>query len=107
MVVLDLHLHAGARQAAGADAHGCVVERMMRWRQDGDVAGDLAQAEILDQHRAQRVQRADLVGAVHRRPGIDDVAQAGMVMAHDRRVLDQQLEDGEDGEHVADPVAFD
>ena len=101
-----LHLHPCAGKAAGADAHGRVVPVVMRGRQHGDVARHLAQPEILHQHRPQLVQRADLVGAIHGRACIDDIAQRGMVMRVHRRVFDQQFHDGRDGEHVGHPPSL-
>ena len=83
---------------------GPIVGRVLGGRQDGDVAGDLAQAEILHEDRTELLQRLLLVGAVHRRPGIDDVAQRGMVETVDRRVLDQQLQDGRHGEQRSSPA---
>lgn len=75
-IVLDLHFHAGAVEAAGADARfRTVLGVMKRRRQHGDVTGDFTQAEILDQHRAELCKRALLVRAIHRRAGIDDIAQ--------------------------------
>ena len=59
---------------------GAVLGIVQRRRQHGDVAGDLAQAEILHQHLAELLQRRLLVLAVHRRAGIDHVAQRGMVV---------------------------
>ena len=75
-------------------------------RQHGDVASDLAQAEVLHQHRPQLFQRALLVFAVHGRAGIDHVAQAGVIPGVDGRMFDQHLDDGGHGEHVAHPMAL-
>ena len=48
LVVLDLHLHPGALETAGADAGvGAVLQCVQGGRQNGDVAGDLAEAEVL------------------------------------------------------------
>ena len=55
-----------------------IVGRMHVGRQHRDVAGDLAEPEVLHQHLAQLLQRELLIGAVHRRAGVDHVAQAEM-----------------------------
>ena len=76
VVALDRNLHARALEAAGADPRMRPVLGVVQGRrQHGDVAGDLAEAEILHQHLAELFQRRLLVLAVHRRAGIDDVAQ--------------------------------
>ena len=76
VIALDRDLHARALDTAGADARMRPVLGIVQLRrQHGDVAGDLAEAEILHQHLAELVQRGLLVLAVHRRAGIDDVAQ--------------------------------
>ncbi len=76
-------------------------------RQHRDIAGDLAETEILHQHAAEFFQRGLLVLAVHRRAGVDDIAQRGMVVAVGGGMLDHHLEDGRHREDVADAVAFD
>ena len=76
-------------------------------RQDGDVAGHLAQAEILDQHLAELRQRHLLVGAVHGCARIDHVAQRRVVVLVHGRMLDQHLQDGRHGEQVRHPMALD
>ena len=94
--------------AAGADLDvGAVLGVVQGGRQHGDVAGDLAEAEILHQHLPEFLQRVLLVLAVHRRAGIDDVAQGGMVVRVDRRMLGQHLHDGRHREHVGDAPALD
>src|SRR5216684_8265268 len=71
VIALDRDLHAGARETAGADARmRPVLGIVQRRRQHGDIAGDLAEAEILHQYLAELVQRSLLVLAVHRRAGI-------------------------------------
>ena len=84
-----------------------VLGIVQRRRQHRDVAGDLAEAEILHQHLAELLQRGLLVLAVHRRAGIDDVAQRRMVVAVDRGMLDHHLQDGRHGENVADAMRLD
>ena len=76
-------------------------------RQHGDVAGHLAHAEILHQHLAQLAQRVHLVGAIHRRAGIDHIAQRRMIVAVDRIVPRQHGQDGRHGEHVGDAMPLD
>ena len=74
-IVQDRDIHAGARKTTASDWHLGIDLAVQGRRQDGDVAGHLAEAEILHQHLAQLAQGMDLVGAIHRRAGIDDVAQ--------------------------------
>ena len=60
---------------ASADARmRPVIGIVQRRRQHRDIAGDLAEAEILHQHLAELVQRGLLVLAVHRRARIDHIA---------------------------------
>ena len=76
VIALDRDLHAGALEAAGADPRMRAVLGVVQIRrQHGDIAGDLAEPEILHQHLAELFERGLLVLAVHRRAGIDDVAQ--------------------------------
>ena len=108
VVALDRDLHARAFEAAGADAGlRAVLGIVQTGRHHRDVAGDLAETKILHQHRAQLFQRRLLVLAIHRRAGIDHVAQRGVVVFVDRGMLDHHLQDGRHGEHVADAVRFD
>src|SRR5690606_10135150 len=75
-LVLYLDLHAGALQAAGA--YACirpVFESVKDRRQNRDVSGHLTQAEVLNQNRAELLERTLLVGAIHGRACIDDVAE--------------------------------
>ena len=76
-------------------------------RQHGDVAGDLAEPEILHQHLAERLQRRLLILAIHRRAGIDDVTQGGMVVSLRSRMLGQHFQDRRHGEEVGDPMRLD
>ena len=73
---------------------------MERRRQHGDVAGHLAEAEILHQHLSERLERVLLILPVHGRAGIDDIAQGGMVVRVDGGVLGQQLDDRRHREQV-------
>ena len=103
--VEDRDLDPRARIAAGPDREGRVIlEAVPFGRQDGDVPGDLAEAEILHQARPQLPQRVLLVLPVHRRAGVDHVSQAGMVMRVHARVAAERIQDGRHGEHVADAV---
>ena len=104
----DGDVHAGARQAARADRIGRIVlDRVQARRQDGDVAGDLAETEILNQDLADLAQGVLLVGPVHGRAGVDDIAQRGMVVAVHRLMLGQHGQDGRHGEHVRHLVFLD
>ena len=76
-------------------------------RQYGDVAGHLGQAVVLHQHAAQLLQRQLLVLPVHGRAGVDDKAQAGVVMPVHTAVLHQHLQDGRNGEQVGQAVLLD
>ena len=76
-------------------------------RHHRDVAGDLAEPEILHQHRAELVQRRLLVLAIHRRAGIDHEAQRGVIVFVDRGMLDHHLQNGRHGKDVADAVRLD
>lgn len=67
----------------------------------------LAEAEILHQHLAELLQRGFLVLAIHRCARIDDVAQAGMIVLIDGRMLGEHLQDRRHGEDVGDAVLFD
>ena len=109
VLVEDGDLHGGARAPARADVgvRILVVDGMHRRRQHSDAARHLAETEILHEDLAQLLQRALLVGAVHRCAGIDHVAQTAVVEAIDRRILDQYLDDGRHGENVAHPVLLD
>src|SRR5262249_57641441 len=62
VVVLDRDLHAQPLEAAGADPRARAVLLLMQlgWI-DRDVAGNLAQAEILHDHLAELSQRRLLV----------------------------------------------
>ena len=80
---------------------------MQRAGIDRDVAGDLAEAEILHDDLAELLQRKLLVLAIHRRAGIDHEAQRGMIELVDRGMLDHHLQDGRHGEHVGDAVLRD
>ncbi len=76
VITLDRDLHAGALESARADARmRPVVGGVQGRRQHRDIAGDLAEAEILHQHLAELLQRRLLVLAIHRRAGIDDITQ--------------------------------
>ena len=105
--IQDGDVHAGARKAAASDRHVVVVDAVQGGRQHGDVAGHLAHAEILHQHLAQLAQRVHLVGAIHRRAGIDHVAQRGMVVAIHRLMPRQHRQDGRHGEHVGHAMPLD
>ena len=91
--VLNLNLHPRSGKTAGADPHHGIICRVLRRGQHGDIACDLAQAKILHQNRAQNLNRTHLIGAVHRRSGIDHVAQAGMVVFMNRRVFNEHFHD--------------
>src|SRR3546814_12495694 len=51
--------------------------------------------------------RSLLVGAVHRRAGVDDVAQRGVIDAIDGGMEHHAGEDGRHGEHVGDALGLD
>src|SRR5439155_14726113 len=71
VVALDRDLHAGALEAAGADAGlRAVLSVVQAGRHHRDIAGDLAEAEIRPQHGPELVQRRLLVLAVPRRAGV-------------------------------------
>ena len=107
VLVLDRDLHAGTLITAGADLHARTVLGVMeRRRQHRDVAGDLAEPEVLDQHFPELLQRVLLILAVHRGAGVDDVPQRGVVVRVDRRVFGQHLHDRWHGEHVRDAPAL-
>ena len=107
-VVLDRDLHPGALIAAGADLRpGSILGFVERGRKHGDVAGDLAEPEVLDQHLSEFLQRVLLVLPVHRGAGIDHVAQGRVIVRVDRWMLGQHLHDGRHGEHVRDPPLLD
>ena len=76
LIIQDRDFRPGAYEAAGTDVRVgvIVVRRMHVRRQDGDVAGDFAKPEILNQHFAELLQRELLIGAVHRCACVDDVA---------------------------------
>ncbi len=100
--------HAGALESAGADPRlWPVLGIVQRWRQHRDIAGDLAEAKILHQHVTEFCQCRLLVLAIHRRAGVDDIAQRRVVVAVDGGVLDHHLQDRRHCEHVADAVRFD
>ena len=50
-------------------------------------------------------KRRLLVLAIHRRAGIDDVAQGGMIVAVDGGVLDHHFQDRRHGENIGDAVS--
>ena len=109
LLVENRHFHAGARQPAGADARiGCIVVFAVQpRRQNRDVARHLAQPVVLHQHAAQLVQRVLLIGAVHRRTGVDHELQRTMVVPVDGRIFDEHLDDGRHREHVVHAMALD
>ena len=80
---------------------------VQRGRQDGDVAGDLAEAEILHDHRAQpcAAPASGPRGTSARRHRSRGAARNGR--ARRRRMLDQHLQDGRHGEHVGDAMRLD
>ena len=49
----------------------------------------------------------DLIGAIHRRAGIDHIAQRRMIVAVHRLMPRQHGQDGRHGEHVADAMPLD
>ncbi len=61
----------------------------------------------MHQHVTEFCQCRLLVLTIHRRAGIDHVAQRGMVVAIDGGVFDHHLEDGRHREHVADAMLLD
>src|SRR4029450_6333332 len=66
-IALDRDLHARALEAAGADTGVRAVLGVVQiGRHHRDVAGDLAEPEILHQHFAELAQRRLLVLAIHR-----------------------------------------
>src|SRR6185437_6536786 len=76
VIALNRDLHAGALEPATADPRlRSVFEIVQIGWQHRDIAGDLAEAEILHQHPAELAQRRLLVLPVHRRARIDDMAQ--------------------------------
>ena len=90
----DRDLHAGAGMPAGAERDRRVVlDRVQVSGQHGNVARDLAEPEILHEDPAELAQRVLLVGAEHRRAGVDDVAQRGMVVPVHRGVAREHGQD--------------
>ena len=74
--IQNRNLNPRARIAAGTDRHGRIIfQAMPGGRQHGDIAGHLAQAEILHQARAELAQRVFLILPIHWRAGIDHVAE--------------------------------
>ena len=84
-----------------------VLRVMQRRRQDGDVARNLAEPEILDDDLAELAQCGLLVFPVHRRPGVDNEAQRRMIVPVHGRVLGQHFQDRRHGEQVRDAVFLD
>ncbi len=76
-------------------------------RENRDAAGHFAESEILHEHLAQLLQRALLVGAVHRSAGVDHIAQRAVVELIDRRILDQHLDDRRHRESVGHAMLLD
>ena len=76
VIALDRDLHARALKATAPDTRlGAILHLVQIGPQHRDVAGDLAEPEILHQHLAKFLQGGLLVLAVHRRPRVDDVTQ--------------------------------
>ena len=72
--------------------------------QHGDVARHFTQAVVLHQDLAQLAQGMALVGAIHRRARVDQVAQAAVVIAVDGLAFGEHLDDGRHGEQVVHAV---
>ncbi len=76
LIALDRDLHSRALESAAANPRMRPVLGVVQGRrQDCDIAGDFAEAEILHQDLPEFLQRGLLVLAVHRRAGIDNIAQ--------------------------------
>ena len=80
---------------------------MHRGRQNRDAAGDFTEPKVLDQDLTELAQGELLVLAIHRRAGVDHVAQGTVVVAIHGGVLNQHLDDRRYGEQVADLVLLD